>query len=103
MGCVASFNKSCDVCICLLKEYKGEIKKNNFIISDGKKGNNKSTFYKSRINETFIKLNKDVKYQHEVEQLKELNDMYQQLLSLDSERNKNIYNENDFNNLNQVN
>ena len=89
--------------LCLLKEYKGEIKKNNYIISDGKKVNNKSTFYKSRINETFIKLNKDVKYQHEVEQLKELNDIYQQLLSLDSERNKNIYNENDFNNLNQVN
>ena len=103
MGCVDSFNKNCDVCICLLKEYKGEIKKNNYIISDVKKVNNKSTFYKSKINETFIKLNKDVKYQHEVEQLKELNDIYQQLLSLDSERNKNIYNENDFNNLNQVN
>ena len=49
MGCVASFNKSCDVCICLLKEYKGEIKKNNYIISDGKKGNNKSTFYKVKL------------------------------------------------------
>ena len=23
MGCVASFNKHCDVCICLLKDYKG--------------------------------------------------------------------------------
>ena len=68
-----------------------------------KKGIINQHFIKSRINETFIKLNKDVKYQHEVEQLKELNDIYQQLLSLDSERNKNIYNENDFNNLNQVN
>ena len=47
-------------------------------------------------------MNKDIKYQHESEQLKELNEIYQKLLSLDSERNKNIQNENDINNLNQV-
>jgi CRISPR/Cas system CMR-associated protein Cmr1 (group 7 of RAMP superfamily) len=102
MGCVASFNKHCDVCICLLKEYKGEIKKNNYINSNNKKQNKNTTFYKIKLNKALDQLNKDVKYQHESEQLKELNEIYQKLLSLDSERNKNIYNENDINNLNQV-
>lgn len=48
MGCVASFNKHCDVCICLLKDYKGEIKKNNFVYTNyGKAKNEKNTtFYK---------------------------------------------------------
>jgi len=102
MGWVASFNKHCDVCICLLKEYKGEIKKNIYINSNNKKQNKNTTFYKIKLNKALDQLNKDVKYQHESEQLKELNEIYQKLLSLDSERNKNIYNENDINNLNQV-
>ena len=59
-------------------------------------------FIKIKLNKALDQLNKDVKYQHESEQLKELNEIYQKLLSLDSERNKNIYNENDINNLNQV-
>ena len=103
MGCVGSFNKNCDVCICLLKEYNGEIKKNNFVNSKFKKSkkNKNTTFYKIKLNNALENLNKDVKYQHEEEQLKELNEIYQKLLSLDSERN-NIYDENDINNLNQV-
>ena len=105
MGCVASFNKHCDVCICLLKDYKGEIKKNNFVYSNyGKAKNEKNTtFYKRELNKTLEQLNRDVKYQHESEQLKELNEIYQKLLSLDSQRNNDIYNENDNNNLNQIN
>ena len=103
MGCVAGFNKHCDVCICVLKEYNGEIKKNNYINSNNKKKNKNTAFYKLKLNKALEQMNKDIKYQHESEQLKELNEIYQQLLSLDSERNKNIYNENDFNNLNQVN
>ena len=103
MGCVAGFNKHCDVCICVLKEYNGEIKKNNYINSNNKKKNKNTAFYKLKLNKALEQMNKDIKYQHESEQLKELNEIYQKLLSLDSERNKNIYNENDFNNLNQVN
>ena len=52
MGCVASFNKHCDVCICLLKEYKGEIKKDNYIITNNikTKNNKNTTFYKIKLN-----------------------------------------------------
>ena len=102
MGCVAGFNKHCDVCICVLKEYNGEIKKNNYINSNNKKKNKNTAFYKVKLNKALEQMNKDIKYQHESEQLKELNEIYQKLLSLDSERNKNIQNENDINNLNQV-
>jgi hypothetical protein len=102
MGCVAGFNKHCDVCICVLKEYNGEIKKNNYINSNNKKKNKNTAFYKLKLNKALEQMNKDIKYQHESEQLKELNEIYQKLLSLDSERNKNIQNENDINNLNQV-
>ena len=102
MGCVAGFNKHCDVCICVLKEYNGEIKKNNYINSNNKKKNRNTAFYKLKLNKALEQMNKDIKYQHESEQLKELNEIYQKLLSLDSERNKNIQNENDINNLNQV-
>lgn len=104
MGCVASFNKHCDVCICLLKEYKGEIKKDNYIITNNikTKNNKNTTFYKIKLNKALEQLNKDVKYQHESEQFKELNEIYQKLMSLESERNNEIYNENDINNVNQV-
>ena len=109
MGCVGGFNKHCDVCICLLKEYKGEIKKNNYFKSPKEKSkeNNKKNFYKKKLNETLQKMNNDVKYQHENEQLLELNGIYQKLLSLDSQRNNynynfNSYEENDINNLNEI-
>ena len=90
MGCIPNFNKHCDVCICLLNEYKGQINNNN-------KSNNlnrTSTFYKKKLNDAFEKLNKDVKHEYELTQLKELNEIYQKLLSLDSARNKNIVIEN---------
>ena len=79
MGCVGGFNKHCDVCICLLKEYKGENKKNNYFKSpkEKTKENNKKNFYKKKLNETLQKMNNDVKYQHENEQLLELNGIYQ--------------------------
>ena len=103
MGCVPSYNKHCDTCIRLLKEYNGEIKKNNFINAKNMSNHKKNTnFYKIKLNKAFVDLNKVVKYQHEKEQLKELNEIYQKLLSLDSERNNNLYEENDINNLNQV-
>ena len=75
---------------------------NNYINSNNKKKNKNTAFYKLKLNKALEQMNKDIKYQHESEQLKELNEIYQKLLSLDSERNKNIQNENDINNLNQV-
>ena len=91
MGCVASFNKHCDVCICL-------------ILTTGKQKMIKILlFIKRELNKTLEQLNRDVKYHHESEQLKELNEIYQKLLSLDSQRNNDIYDENDNNNLNQIN
>ena len=93
MGCVASFNKHCDVCICLLNEYKGQINNHNNIRNKNNKSNNlnrTSTFYKRKLNDAFEKLNKDVKHEYELTQLKELNEIYQKLLSLDSARNKHI-------------
>ena len=62
---------------------------------------NKS-YYKIKLNKALEQLNKDVKYEHESQQFKELNEIYQKLMSLDSERNGDINNENDINNLNQV-
>ena len=96
MGCIPNFNKHCDVCICLLNEYKGQINKphNNKNINNKQNLNRTSTFYKRKLNDAFEKLNKDVKCEYELTQLKELNEIYQKLLSLDSARNKNIIIEN---------
>ena len=93
MGCIPNFNKHCDVCICLLNEYKGQINNHNKIRNKNNKSNNlyrTSTFYKRKLNDAFEQLNKDVKHEYELTQLKELNEIYQKLLSLDSARNKHV-------------
>jgi len=105
MGCVPSYTKHCDVCICLLKEYKGQINLKYNINNNNKnyKVNRTSSFYKKKLNENLEKLNNDVKYEYELKQFKELNEIYQKLLALDSARKNNINNENDPNNIYQVN
>ena len=41
MGCVGGFNKNCDKCICLLRQYGGVVKKNNYTNNnDAEKKNN---------------------------------------------------------------
>ena len=107
MGCIPSYTKHCDVCICLLKEYKGQInlKYNNNNGNKNNKVNRTSSFYKKKLNENFEKLNNDIKQEYELKQFKELNEIYQKLLALDSARNNNnnIINENDPNDIYQIN
>ena len=108
MGCVPSYTKHCDVCICLLNEYKGQINlkyniNNNNINNKKCIINRTSTFYKKQLNENLEKLNKDVKCEYELKEFKELNEIYQKLLALDSARKNNINKENEPNDIYQVN
>ena len=65
MGCVGGFNKNCDKCI----------------INSNK--------CKKQLNETLEKMNNYAKYEYEHKQVREFNEIYQSLLALESERNKN--------------
>ena len=114
MGCVGGFYKNYDKCLYYLKQYKGVIKKNNYIYISQKEKliiENNSNYYKKKLNETLEKMNKDIKYEGQSKQLKELNEIYQNFLALESERNKTILiyndniaeqneNDNNYNNLN---
>jgi hypothetical protein len=107
MGCVGGFNKNCDKCICLLREYGGVVKKNNFTNNNDieNKAIEKNAYIcKKKLNDAFEKMNKNVKYEYESKQLKELNEIYQTLLSIESERNKTkIIEPNNNNNINDNN
>ena len=116
MGCVGGFYKNYDKCLYYLKQYKGVIKKNNYIYISQKEKliiENNSNYYKIKITQTLQKMNKDIKYEGQSQQLKELNEIYQNFLALESERNRTILilndnknitekieNENNYNNLN---
>ena len=102
MGCVGGFNKNCDKCISLLRKYGGIVKNNNYISKTPKeklKLENNANFYKKQLNETLEKMNNNVKYEHEYKQLKEFNEIYQTLLTIESERNKNQIEDNTNNNI----
>ena len=106
MGCVGGFYKNYDKCLYYLKQYKGVIKKNNYIyISQKEKSiiENNSNYYKKKLNETLQKMNKDIKYEGQSKQLKELNEIYQNFLALESERYKTILILNDNNNIAEKN
>ncbi len=105
MGCVGGFNKNCDKCICLLRQYGGVVKKNNYTNNDAEKKiiEKDSNTYKKKLNDAFEKMNKNVKYDYESKQLKELNEIYQTLLTIESERNKSKIIELNINNNNNNN
>ena len=106
MGCVGGFYKNYDKCLYYLKQYKGVIKKNNYIYISQKEKliiENNSNYYKKKLNETLEKMNKDIKYEGQSKQLKELNEIYQNFLALESERNKTILIYNDNNNIAEQN
>ena len=106
MGCVGGFYKNYDKCLYYLKQYQGVIQKNNYIyISQKEKSiiENNSNYYKKKLNETLQKMNKDIKYEGQSKQLKELNEIYQNFLALESERNKTILILNDNNNIAEKN
>ena len=106
MGCVGGFYKNYDKCLYYLKQYKGVIKTNNYIYMSPKEKfvlENNANYYKKQLNITLQKMNKDVKYKDQCEQLKELNEIYQNFLSLESERNRTLLIENEQNNNNEQN
>lgn len=91
MGCVGGFNKNCDKCIYLLRQYGGVVKNNNYTTNNPKEKiilEKNSNFYKKKLNNALENMNKSAKYEHEYKQLKELNEIYQTLLTIESERNK---------------
>lgn len=101
MGCVGGFYKNYDKCLYYLKQYKGVIKTNNYIYMSPKEKfilENNANFYKKQLNITLQKMNKEVKYKDQCQQLKELNEIYQNFLSLESERNRTVLIENNQNN-----
>ena len=103
MGCVGGFYKNYDKCLYYLKQYKGVIKKNNYIYMSPKEkliAQTNANYYKKQLNTTLQKMNKDVKYKDQSKQLRELNEIYQNYLSLESERNKTAFIENNNNNIN---
>jgi hypothetical protein len=91
MGCVSSFHKNYDKCIIVLRQYGRIVQKNKEINNNEKEKlvlNKKANLCKKQLNEALTKMNENVKFGYESEQLIELNDMYQKLLSLESERKK---------------
>ena len=82
-------------------------KKNNFTNNNDieKKAIEKNAnICKKKLNDALEKMNKNVKYEYESKQLKELNEIYQTLLSIESERNKSkIIELNNNNNINDNN
>ena len=91
MGCVGGFYKNYDKCLYYLKQYKGVIKKNNYIYMSPKEKlaqENNANYYKKQLNSTLQKMNKEAKYKDQCQQLKELNEIYQNFLALESERNR---------------
>ena len=100
MGCVGGFNKNCDKCIILLREYGGLVKKNNYTIPEEKLTKEKnSNKCKKQLNEALEKMNNYAKYDYEFKQVREFNEIYQSLLDLESERNKSNLDINKNNNL----
>lgn len=97
MGCVGGFYKNYDKCLYYLKQYKGVIKKNNYIYMSPKEKlalENNANYYKKQLNSTLQKMNRDAKYNDQCQQLKELNEIYQNFLALESERNRTLLIEN---------
>lgn len=91
MGCVGGFNKNYDKCIIVLRQYGRIIQKNKDTKNNEKEKlvlNKKANVCKMQLNEALSKMNENVKFKYESKQLKELNEMYQKLLSLESERKK---------------
>ena len=100
MGCVGGFNKNCDKCIVLLREYGGIVKKNNYIMPKEKLIKEKnSNRCKKQLNEALEKMNNYAKYDYEYKQVREFNEIYQTLLAIESERNKSNLDINKNNNL----
>ena len=98
MGCIGGFNKNCDKCIVQLRQYGGIIKKNNYTNQNPKEKlelDKKANYYKKQLNNTLQQMNNNIKYEHEYQQLKEFNEIYQTLLTIESERNKSQFNIND--------
>ena len=94
MGCVSSFHKNYDKCIIVLRQYGRIVQKNKEINNNEKEKlvlNKKANLCKKQLNEALTKMNENVKFGYESKQLIEINDMYQKLLSLESERKKNKF------------
>ena len=91
MGCVGGFHKNYDKCIIVLRQY-GRIVQKNINTNNNEKEmlelNKKANICKQQLNDALTKMNKNIKFGYESKQLIEINEMYQKLLSLESERNK---------------
>ena len=91
MGCVGGFHKNYDKCIVVLRQY-GRIVQKNIDTNNNEKEklvlNKKANECKKQLNEALTKMNKNIKFGYESKQLIEINEMYQKLLSLESERKK---------------
>jgi hypothetical protein len=91
MGCVSGFHKNYDKCIIFLRQYGKIVQKNKDTNNNEKEAlvlNKKANVCKKQLNEALTKMNKNVKFGYESKQLIEINEMYQKLLSLESERKK---------------
>lgn len=91
MGCVGGFNKNYDKCIITLRQYGRILQKNKDKNNNEKEKlvlNKKALACKKQLNDALTKMNENVKFGYESKQLIEINEMYQKLLSMESERKK---------------
>ena len=91
MGCVSGFHKNYDKCIVVLRQYGRIVEKSKDTNNNEKEKlilNKKANVCKKQLNEALTKMNNNIKFGYESKQLIEINEMYQKLLSLESERKK---------------
>ena len=89
MGCGGGIKNLYEECAFLLREYELILKKrkNNNNIEEKERRNldNDAKQYKKIINENLNKINKNIKTQIEIRKLKELNSLFQVLLTEESQ------------------
>jgi hypothetical protein len=89
MGCGGGIKNPYEECAFLLREYELILKKrknkNNIEEKERRNLDNDAKQYKKIINENLNKINKNIKTQIEIRKLKELNALFQVLLTEESE------------------
>ncbi len=87
MGCSGTFKSPYEECALLLKEYEVILRKrkNNRKGKERKKLDKNAKNYKTKIYENLEKINKNVQSELEVKKLKYLNELFQVLLTEESE------------------
>ena len=106
MGCGGGLINPYEQCAFLLREYELILRKrkDNILVKKGdkKKLDKNAKIYKSKIYENLEKINKNIQSEIEVKKLKQLNELFQILLTEESEIYNNKNEEDKENNINEI-